>query len=90
VNEANVVTDTLIASHSIHVDNLGVNKQILATLLKLVEIYSKPASTELEKTLPKIEKQNKDDALENTPRRPQTLRNSDNPAPIKLTRVYST
>ena len=90
VSEISVVTDTLIASHSVHVDNLGVNKQILATLLKLVEVYSKPASAELEKALPKIEKENKEEVLENTPRRPQSLRDSNNPAPIKLTRVYNT
>ncbi len=90
VSEANVVTDTLIASHAIHVDNLGVNKQILTTLLKLVELYSKPASEQLEKTLPKVEEQNKKDALDNTPRRPQTLRDNNNPAPIRLTRTYST
>ena len=90
VSEISVVTDTLVASHSVHVDNLGVNKQILATLMKLVEVYSKPASTELEKTLPKIEEQNKKEALDNTPRRPQSLRDSNNPAPIKLQRVYNT
>ena len=90
VSEISVVTDTLVASHSVHVDNLGVNKQILATLMKLVEVYSKPASTELERTLPKIEEQNKKEALDNTPRRPQSLRDSNNPAPIKLQRVYNT
>ena len=88
INEISVVTDTLIASHSVHVDSLGVNKQILATLVKLVELYSKSASDELQKELPKIDKDNKKEALDNTPRRPQTLRDNNNPAPINLLRRY--
>jgi hypothetical protein len=53
-----------------------------------VELYSKSASDELQKELPKIDKDNKKEALENTPRRPQTLRESNNPAPINLLRRY--